>query len=45
MPMSNEMPRNLFMLEQRYLLFPERSKYLLSNLGLQHKSKIDILDN
>lgn len=37
--MAYEMPQNLSMLEQRYLLFPKGSKCLLDNLGLQTKAK------
>lgn len=37
--MSNEVPQNLFMSKQRYLLFPDGSKCLLDNLGLETKAK------
>ena len=37
--LSDEMPQNLFLLEQRDLLFPEGSTCLLDNLGLQTKAK------
>lgn len=37
--LSDETPRNLFLLKQRELLFPEGSTCLLDNLGLQTKAE------